>query len=154
MDPHSTSLESTVRDTDGLKTTITVGPVNCEDQALSLDLSLRMSLPLPYQDEHLPDQIEAFVHQAGLEVQRRLFQVLIEKADQEQVLQHRRGKGGRRNPCPRDTTRSPSRRPSVKSPSNGPGSPTTTVTDRGPVGDGMEHLHRTRHHPESSGCGL
>jgi hypothetical protein len=53
-----------------------------------------MSLPIPQQDEHLPDQIETYVHQAGLEVQRRLFQVLIEKADQEVVLEHRHGKGG------------------------------------------------------------
>src|SRR3954464_9619758 len=53
-----------------------------------------MTLPLPDQDEHLPDQIEAFVHHAGLEVQRRLFQVLIEKADHELVLQQRHGKGG------------------------------------------------------------
>src|SRR5271163_1941269 len=53
-----------------------------------------MSLPIPPQDEHLPDQIEAFVHQAGLEVQRRLFRVLIEKADHELVLQQRYGKGG------------------------------------------------------------
>ena len=49
---------------------------------------------MPHQDEHLPDQIEAYVHQAGLEVQRRLFQALIEKADQELVLQQRHGKGG------------------------------------------------------------
>src|SRR5512142_1847130 len=53
-----------------------------------------MTLPMPNQDEHLPEQIEAFVHHAGLEVQRRLFQVLIEKADQELVLQRRHGKGG------------------------------------------------------------
>src|SRR3954467_4633929 len=53
-----------------------------------------MTLPMPHQDEHLPDQIEAFVHQAGLEVQRRLFRSLIEKADQELVLQQRHGKGG------------------------------------------------------------
>src|SRR4051794_4151099 len=53
-----------------------------------------MSLPLPEQDKHLPDQIEAFVHQAGLEIQRRLFQILIEKADQELVFQRRHGKGG------------------------------------------------------------
>src|SRR4051794_36163158 len=52
-----------------------------------------MSLPLPHQDDHLPDQIEAYVHQVGLEVQRRLFQVLIEKADHELVLQQRHGKG-------------------------------------------------------------
>src|SRR3954471_21141440 len=51
-----------------------------------------MTLPMPHQDEHLPDRIEAFVHQAGLEVQRRLFRSLIEKADHELVLQKRRGK--------------------------------------------------------------
>jgi hypothetical protein len=83
-----------MRATDGLQTTITLGPVKDDDQAFSLDLSLRMSLPMPRQDEHLPDQIEAYVHQAGLEVQRRLFRVLIEKADQELVLRHRQGKAG------------------------------------------------------------
>src|SRR5512135_3451615 len=84
----------TVRDIDDLQTTITLGPVNRAGQALSLELGLQMTLPMPNQDEHLPEQIEAFVHDAGLEVQRRLFQVLIEKADQELVLQRRHGKGG------------------------------------------------------------
>jgi hypothetical protein len=83
-----------MRATDGLQTTITLGSVNGDGQAFSLELSLGMSLPIPQQDEHLPDQIEAFVHQAGLEVERKLFQVLIEKADQELVLQCRQGKGG------------------------------------------------------------
>ena len=82
-----------MRATDGLQTTITVGPVNSHGQAISLEMSLGMSLPIPQQDEHLPDEIEAFVHQTGLEVQRQLFRVLIEKADQELVLQHRHGKG-------------------------------------------------------------
>jgi hypothetical protein len=82
-----------VRATDGLQTTITCSPVNLIDQRLTLELSLELSLPLPHQDEHLPDQIEAGVHQAGLAVQRQLFQVLIEKADQELVLQQRQGKG-------------------------------------------------------------
>ena len=83
-----------MRATDGLQTTITLGSVKPDGQTFSLELSLEMSLPMPRQDEHLPDQIEAYVHQAGLEVQHRLFQVLIEKADQEVVLQHRHGKGG------------------------------------------------------------
>jgi len=83
-----------MRATDGLQTTITLGSVKPSGQVFSLELSLEMSLPMPQQDEHLPDQIEAFVHQAGLTVQRRLFQVLIEKADQELVLQRRQGKGG------------------------------------------------------------
>ena len=83
-----------MRETDGLQTTIAMGPVNCQGQTLALELTLQMTVPLPEQDKHLPNQIEAFVHQAGLEVQRRLFQVLIEKADQELVLQRRHGKGG------------------------------------------------------------
>jgi hypothetical protein len=83
----------TVRATDGLQTTIACRPVNLVDQTLSVELSLAMSLPMPHQDEHLPDQIESFVHHAGLELQRRLFQVLIEKADHELVLQRRHGKG-------------------------------------------------------------
>jgi hypothetical protein len=81
-----------VRDTDDLQTTITLSPVNRQDQTLSLEMTLRMTLPMPDQDEHLPDQIEAFAHQAGLEAQRRLFRALIEKADHELVLQQRHGK--------------------------------------------------------------
>jgi len=83
-----------MRATDGLQTTLHLGPVNRDAQTLSLELSFGMSLPLPHQDEHLPDQIEAFVPQAGLEIQRRLFQALIEKADSELVLQQRHGKAG------------------------------------------------------------
>jgi hypothetical protein len=83
-----------VRETNGLQTTITCRPVNRTDHVLSLELSLQMTLPMPDQDEHLPDQVEAFVHHAGLEVQRRLFRALIEKADQELVLQRRHGKDG------------------------------------------------------------
>jgi uncharacterized protein UPF0236 len=88
-----------VRDPNDLQTTITLSPVNCQGQILSLELQLQMTVPMPHQDEHLPDQIEAFAHQAGLELQRRLFQVLIEKADQELVLQHRHGKGGEGIQC-------------------------------------------------------
>jgi Uncharacterised protein family (UPF0236) len=83
-----------VRETDDLQTTIACSPVNRTDQVLSLELSLQMTLPMPQQDEHLPDQIEAFVPHAGLEVQRRLFRAFIEKADQELILQRRHGKGG------------------------------------------------------------
>src|SRR4051794_8066563 len=94
MNPIVPVWRFTVRETDGLQTTIALGPVNRQGQALSLELALQMTLPMPDQDNHLPDQIEAFVHQAGLEVQRRLFRALIEKADQELVLQRRHGKGG------------------------------------------------------------
>jgi hypothetical protein len=83
-----------VRETEKLQTTITLGPVNRQDHALAVELRLQMTLPMPDQGEHLPDQIEAFVHHAGIEVQRRLFRALIEKADQELILEHRHGKGG------------------------------------------------------------
>jgi len=84
-----------VCETDDLQTNITLSPVNRQDQRLSLELQLQLTVPMPDQDEHLPDRIEAFVHLAGLELQRRLFRALIEKADQELVLQCRHGKGGR-----------------------------------------------------------
>ena len=83
-----------MRDTDDLQISINVRPVNCQGQTLSLELGLEMALPLPSQDEHLPDLLEAAVHRVGIELQRRLFQVLIEKADHELVLQQRHGKGG------------------------------------------------------------
>src|SRR5271165_1707605 len=83
-----------MRATNGLQTTITLDPVNRDGQAFSVDMLLEMTLPMPPQDEHLPDPIEAYVHQAGLVIQRKLFQVLIEKADKELVLEQRHGKGG------------------------------------------------------------
>ena len=83
-----------MRATNSLQTTIIVSPVTTDHQAFALELTLGISLSIPQQDEHLPDQIESAVHQAGLQIQRRLFQVLIEKADHELVLQHRQGKAG------------------------------------------------------------
>jgi hypothetical protein len=83
-----------MRATNGLQTTVTLDPVNRDGQAVSVALLLEMALPMPPQDERLPDQIEAYVRQAGLELQRKLFQVLMEKADKELVLEQRHGKGG------------------------------------------------------------
>jgi hypothetical protein len=83
-----------VRETDSLQATITVSPVNRHAETPCLELMLRMALPMPDQDEHLPDRIEASVHQAGLEAQRRLFQAPIEKADHELMLQCRQGEAG------------------------------------------------------------
>ena len=83
-----------MRDTDGLQTTITLGPVNRVDQGLSASLEMVILLPMPDQDERLPDTIEANVHAAALEAQRQLFRALIEQADRELVLARRRGKGG------------------------------------------------------------
>ena len=83
-----------MRNTDGLQATITLGPVHRVGQDLSASLEMVITLPMPDQDDHLPDTIEANVHAAGLEVQRQLFRALIEKADRELVLEGRDGKGG------------------------------------------------------------
>jgi hypothetical protein len=84
-----------VRGTDGLQTTITLGPVKRVNQDLSASLEMVITVPMPDQDEHLPETIEACVHAAALEVQRRLFGALIERADRELVLRLRGGKGGK-----------------------------------------------------------
>src|SRR3954453_7017799 len=94
MNPIVPVWRFTVRDTDGLKTTLTLGPVNRRGPDLSVELDLQVTLPLPEQDGDLPDRVEAAVHRAGLEVQRPLFRALIEKADHELVLQRRHGKAG------------------------------------------------------------
>ena len=143
-----------MRDTNGLQTTITLGPVNCVGQTLSLELWLQMALPLPNQDEHLPDQIEAYVHQAGLEIQRRLFQALIEKADQELVLQQRQGKGGAgiqlrgTRPFTFKTTfgEVTVQRSRIVHKKDG--------TMEVPSATRLEHVPPTPHHPESPGRGL
>jgi hypothetical protein len=83
-----------VRQTVQVEATITVGQVNLHDRTLSLEVGLQIAFPMPDHDEHLPEQIEAYVHQAGLQLQRRLFQILIEKADHDLVFRRRRGKGG------------------------------------------------------------
>ncbi len=83
-----------MRETDDFQATITLGPVNRVGQDLSASLELMITLPMPDQNERLPDTIEATVHAAGLEVKRRLFRALIEKADRELVLEGRDGKGG------------------------------------------------------------
>ena len=116
-----------MRATDGFQTTINLSPVNCEDQTLSLELELKMALPMPNQDEHLPDQIETVVHQAGLEAQRRLFQALLEKADQQLVLQRRQGKGGAGIRAVEHGP-SPSRRSLARLPFGGRESATITMT--------------------------
>jgi Uncharacterised protein family (UPF0236) len=83
-----------VRHTDSLEATITVGQVNLLDHTVSLEAGLQIHFPMPDHDEHLPDQIEAYVHRAGLQLQRRIFQLLIEKADQDLVFRRRHGKAG------------------------------------------------------------
>jgi uncharacterized protein UPF0236 len=83
-----------VRLTDSLEATITVGQVNLLDHTVSIEAGLQIHFPMPDHDEHLPDQIEAYVHQAGLQLQRRIFQLLIEKADQDLVFRRRHGKAG------------------------------------------------------------
>ncbi len=144
-----------MRATNGLQTTITLDPVNSDGQAFSVDLLLEVALPMPPQDERLPDQIEAYVHQAGLEMQRKLYQVLIEKADKELVLQQRHGKGGagiqRRGTRPHTFKTIPARRDDCEAVAD---LPPSRWHDGGAVGDRLEHVPPTHHHPESPRCGL
>src|SRR4051794_24393381 len=80
MDPIGPVWRFTVRDTDGLQTTVNLGPVKRAGQDLSASLTMAITLPMPDQDEHLPDVLEAAVHAAGLEAQRRLFRALRQRA--------------------------------------------------------------------------
>jgi hypothetical protein len=94
MNPIVSVWRFTVRQSDGLKTTLNLGTVNRQGPDLAVELGLSITLPLPEQNPELPNQIEAAVHHVGLEVQRRLFRALIEKADHELVLSRRHGKAG------------------------------------------------------------
>jgi hypothetical protein len=84
-----------VRTTDESQAIVTLDPVKQHEQGVSVGLHLRLSFPLPPQDEHLPAAIEAHVHHAGLQVQRALFRALVEHADRQLVLARRGGKDGR-----------------------------------------------------------
>ena len=142
-----------MRATDGLQTTITLGPVKDQGQVVSLELSLDLSLPMPSQDEHLPDHIEAYVHQAGLEVQRQLFKALIEQADRELVLQHRRGKGGagiRRRGTRPFTFKTIFGEVTVERSRISHNLDGTIET----LGDRLGHIPPVDDHPESPRCGL
>jgi hypothetical protein len=83
-----------MRIADGFQATASIDSVKLHDQTLAAELRLQVSFPMPAQDEHLPHRIEAQVHAAGLEAQRCLFRALMEKADQEVVLESRAGDHG------------------------------------------------------------
>ena len=82
-----------MRATDGLQTTINLGPVNRDDQAFSLQLSLGMSLPVPPRTSTSPTRSRRSSIRPASDPAPAL-PALIEKADQELVLQNRRGKAG------------------------------------------------------------
>jgi hypothetical protein len=83
-----------VRAIDQLEVIINDSPVKLEGQNLELQVGLKITLPMPEHDRFLPDTIEANVHQAGLILQRLMFQLLMEKADQDLVFRCRHGKDG------------------------------------------------------------
>jgi hypothetical protein len=66
---------------------------------LVLEGSIRLAVPLPPQDEHLPDQVERAVEDAGQEFKLRVYQQLLEKLDAELVLAQRQGKEGQGLVC-------------------------------------------------------
>jgi hypothetical protein len=81
-----------VRAIDRLEVIVNHSPVKLEGQTLELQVGLKLTLPLPDHDRFLPDTIEASVHQAGLILQRLMFQLLMERADQDLVFHRRHGK--------------------------------------------------------------
>lgn len=83
-----------MRTIDQLEVIINDCPVKLESQALELQVGLKITLPMPEHDHFLPETIEACVHQAGLILQRVMFQLLMEKADQDLVFRRRHGKDG------------------------------------------------------------
>jgi len=83
-----------VRAIDQLEVIIHHSPVKHEGQSLELQVGLKITLPMPEHDRFLPDTLEAGVHQAGLSLQRLMFRLLIEKADQDLVFRRRHGKDG------------------------------------------------------------
>jgi hypothetical protein len=90
-----------MRIADGFQATASIDSVKLHDQTLAAELRLQVCFPMPAQDVHLPHRIAAHVHAAGLEAQRCLFRALMEKADQEVVLENRAGSG---HPAPRHPT--------------------------------------------------
>jgi hypothetical protein len=80
-----------MRIAEGFQATASIDSVKLHDQTLAAELRLQVRFPMPAQDEHLPHRIAAQVHAAGLEAQRSLFRALMEKADQEVVLDIRQG---------------------------------------------------------------
>ncbi len=79
---------------DQLEVILNDSPVKLESQALELQVGLKITLPMPEHDHFLPETIEACVHQAGLILQRVMFQLLMETADQDLVFRRRHGKDG------------------------------------------------------------
>ena len=73
--------------------------VKTGDGRLSFVGTFRLELPLPPQDEHLPEAVEKAVEKGGQELKRQAFQYLMEKMDVELLLTMRQGKEGRGIVC-------------------------------------------------------
>ena len=79
--------------------TFEVTEVSAADGRLVLQGILRLELPVPKQDEHLPHQVEQAVEDAGQRFKRWAFQQLMEKLDAELILAERGGREGRGIVC-------------------------------------------------------
>ena len=152
MNPIGPVWRFTVCDTDGLQTSVHLGPVKRAGQDLSASLTMTITLPMPDQDEHLPDLLEAAVHAAGLEVQRQLFA----RADREGgprvdpgSPRRQRGSGhsaaGDTPIHVQDHLRL-GHRPAV------PNLAPSGRFDRDPRGDGVGHVASTDHLPDCRWC--
>ena len=79
--------------------TFEVTEVSAADGRLVLQGILRLELPVPKQDEHLPHQVEQAVEDAGQRLKRWAFQHLMEKLDAELILAERGGREGQGIVC-------------------------------------------------------
>lgn len=66
---------------------------------LVLEGSIRLAVPVPAQDKHLPAQVERAVEEAGQKFKRRAYQEFMEKLDAELILARRQGKDGQGVVC-------------------------------------------------------
>ena len=116
-----------MRATDGLQTTINLWP-RPQGRSGLLAAAVAGDVPARAVPGRAPPRPDRGVRPSGRPSDpARLFRALIEKADQELVLQNRRGKAGAGTRAG-GRGRSPSRRPSARSPSSGRGSATSTTT--------------------------
>ena len=73
--------------------------VQTADGRLVLEGSMYFEVPLPPQDEHLPNRVERAVEEVGQKFKRQVYQHLLEKLDAELVLARRQGKEGQGVVC-------------------------------------------------------
>jgi hypothetical protein len=74
--------------------TVELQEVKAQGGQVLLTAQMRLAVPLPAQDAHLPRRLERAVEDAGQQIKRLLFRQAVEHADLQLLLDRRHGKGG------------------------------------------------------------